>query len=87
MEIKAHVRAAARHAESTAALAESLFEALADRRVAPDDQLPSTGVPLEWERLLSAAFIAVSRTACCKRCSTVLIARRRNQGGADHAGD
>jgi uncharacterized protein with NRDE domain len=36
---------------------EPLFAALADRAVAPDPELPSTGVPLEWERRLSAPFI------------------------------
>ena len=34
-----------------------LFDALADPRTAPDRELPSTGVPLDWERRLSAAFI------------------------------
>ncbi|MDE1894339.1 MAG: NRDE family protein [Pseudomonadota bacterium] len=34
-----------------------LFEALADEQVAPDDQLPDTGVGLERERWLSSAFI------------------------------
>ena len=36
---------------------DALFELLADREPAPDDELPHTGVPLEWERALSAAFI------------------------------
>jgi uncharacterized protein with NRDE domain len=36
---------------------EPLFAALADRAMAPDPELPSTGVPLEWERRLSAPFI------------------------------
>ena len=36
---------------------EALFAALSDPRVAPDPELPATGVPLEWERALSAAFI------------------------------
>jgi uncharacterized protein with NRDE domain len=36
---------------------EPLFDALADRATAPDAALPSTGVPLEWERRLSAPFI------------------------------
>ncbi len=36
---------------------EALFELLSDRTPAPDDELPDTGVPLEWERTLSAAFI------------------------------
>ena len=35
----------------------ALFAALADDRVAPDEQLPDTGVGLERERLLSSAFI------------------------------
>lgn len=34
-----------------------LFAALADPTRAPDEALPSTGVPLDWERRLSAAFI------------------------------
>jgi uncharacterized protein with NRDE domain len=34
-----------------------LFAALADEQVAPDAQLPDTGIGLERERLLSAAFI------------------------------
>lgn len=34
-----------------------LFELLADRRIIPDPALPATGVPLEWERLLSAVFV------------------------------
>lgn len=36
---------------------EPLFAALADPRQAPDMALPSTGVPFDWERRLSAAFI------------------------------
>ncbi len=38
-------------------LLEPLFEALADPSEAPDTALPDTGVGLEWERRLSAAFI------------------------------
>ncbi|PKO83970.1 MAG: hypothetical protein CVU17_05100 [Betaproteobacteria bacterium HGW-Betaproteobacteria-11] len=34
-----------------------LFALLHDDRVHPDPLLPATGVPLEWERLLSAAFV------------------------------
>jgi len=37
---------------------EGLFEILADGKQAPDEELPSTGVALEWERLLSSIFIA-----------------------------
>ena len=46
------------------------FDALADRAQAPDDGLPATGVPLEWERALSAAFIVAPGYGT--RCSTVL---------------
>lgn len=47
-----------------------LFDALADRSIAPDEALPSTGVPLDWERRLSAVFIAGADYGT--RCSTVL---------------
>lgn len=36
---------------------EQLFEILADRRFAPDEKLPRTGVGVERERVLSPAFI------------------------------
>lgn len=36
---------------------EPLWEALADRTVASDDRLPSTGIPLALERRLSPAFV------------------------------
>ena len=36
---------------------ESLFGLLSDRSPAPDAELPRTGVPMEWERALSAVFI------------------------------
>lgn len=35
----------------------ALLELLRDDRVPADDELPRTGVSLEWERLLSSAFI------------------------------
>ena len=35
----------------------ALFALLRDDSIHPDHSLPQTGVPLEWERLLSAAFI------------------------------
>lgn len=34
-----------------------LFHLLRDDTIHPDSALPVTGVPLEWERLLSAAFV------------------------------
>ena len=35
-----------------------LFALLRDDSIAPDEALPRTGVSLEWERLLSAAFVS-----------------------------
>ena len=35
----------------------AFFELLADQTIVADENLPSTGVPLEWERLLSAIFV------------------------------
>ena len=51
-----------------------LFAALADRTRAADADLPSTGVSLEWERLLSAPFIVGDGYGT--RCSTVLAVGR-----------
>lgn len=48
----------------------ALFETLADRTLAADAELPATGVSLEWERMLSAAFILSERYGT--RSSTVL---------------
>lgn len=47
-----------------------LWALLRDDRTYPDHVLPATGVPLEWERLLSAAFIRGSDYGT--RNSTVL---------------
>ena len=33
------------------------FDLLSDQTIVADDNLPQTGVPLEWERLLSAVFV------------------------------
>jgi len=35
----------------------AFFDLLADRAIVADDNLPQTGVPLEWERVLSAIFV------------------------------
>lgn len=52
-------------------LAAHLYEYLADRTMAPDHLLPSTGVDMQRERELSAAFIADERYGT--RASTVII--------------
>ena len=74
--LKARLRSAVAAATSVDALAQRLFDALADRAVAPDDTLPQTGVPLAWERRLSAAFIASPDRHYGTRCSTLVITER-----------
>jgi uncharacterized protein with NRDE domain len=56
---------------------EPLFALLADRARARDDELPETGVSLEWERVLSAPFITGERYGT--RCSTVLCISREGE--------
>lgn len=51
-----------------------LFDLLRDDSIHPDDTLPRTGVSLEWERLLSAAFVKAPGYGT--RSSTVLIVSR-----------
>lgn len=57
-----------------AALPEALFALLADRTPPPDEALPDTGIGLEWERMLSTAFIQTPEYGT--RCSTVLLVDR-----------
>ncbi len=47
-----------------------LFALLADDDIVPDGELPSTGVPLDWERRLSAIFVRSAEYGT--RASTVL---------------
>lgn len=47
-----------------------LLALLRDDNPAPDDQLPRTGVSLEWERLLSSAFVRAPDYGT--RCSTII---------------
>ncbi|WP_280257498.1 NRDE family protein [Nocardia wallacei] len=49
------------------------FDVLADRTIAPDDELPHTGLPQVRERAVSARFVA--DTLHGTRCSTVLLIR------------
>jgi len=63
-------------------LVQASFRALADGAMAPDEALPRTGIPLERERQLSAAFIRIpaaensGRSAYGTRCSTVVVAEQ-----------
>lgn len=60
-----------------ARLVPGLQDVLADRTVAPDSELPDTGVGLQRERELSPAFIAGERYGT--RASTVLLVSRGNE--------
>jgi len=53
------------------------FELLADQEIVPDTHLPETGVPLEWERILSAVF--VNSPDYGTRASTLLTMHRSSQ--------
>ena len=57
------------------ALIEDLLVTLSDAHVAADDDLPSTGIPLAFERALSAAFIRLPDYGT--RSSTVLLVDER----------
>ncbi len=52
---------------------DALLALMADRALAPDNALPSTGVPLEWERVLSA--IQIRANGYGTRATTVLTVR------------
>jgi uncharacterized protein with NRDE domain len=54
-----------------------LFAVLADREAASDTELPSTGLPSDWERTVSAPFIVNERYGT--RCSNVLLVERNGR--------
>ena len=56
---------------------EKLFELLADKTIAADSELPSTGVSLEWERRLSPLFVHFEGYGT--RSSTVLLIDRQGR--------
>jgi len=58
-------------------LPEAFFRVLSDRTLPPDDDLPDTGVGLEWERILSPVFI--SSPAYGTRSSSVILVDHENQ--------
>jgi uncharacterized protein with NRDE domain len=72
------VTAKARFAQALAALPafDPFFDLLADQEIVPDRQLPDSGVPLEWERRLSAIFVKSEHYGT--RASTVLTWDRRH---------
>jgi len=53
---------------------EAFFALLSDDEIVPDPLLPATGVPLAWERILSAVFVRSPDYGT--RASTVLLASK-----------
>jgi len=58
-----------------------LLDLLLDDRPASDAQLPKTGVSLEWERLLSSAFVRAPDYGT--RCSTIIRIEREGRAYFD----
>ncbi len=56
---------------------EALFQMLLDHTVAGDEQLPDTGVGMEWERILSPIFITSPTYGT--RSSTIVLIDRQNR--------
>ena len=83
-QLKARLKQAVSTSNDAEMLANQLFEALADPARAPDHQLPNTGVSLEWERLLSPAFIKSPNGQYGTRCSTLVITERVNKRLVTH---
>ena len=54
-----------------------VFDLLADRTLAPDHQLPNTGVDLEWERILSLLFITSENYGT--RSSSIILIKRTGE--------
>jgi uncharacterized protein with NRDE domain len=60
-----------RHADRDDGFVDDLIEMLADRTLADETRLPTTGLSRDWELLLSAPFIVDPRYGT--RCSTVVL--------------
>lgn len=68
---RARLEAALATADGAEDLELRLLELLADRTVASDGALPATGLPQDWERALSAAFVELPGYGT--RASTALV--------------
>lgn len=70
---RAKARLATAVAQPEVQLRQTLFSYLADRGTYADPELPNTGIGLEWERTLSAAFIVAPTYGT--RASTLVLFR------------
>lgn len=84
VNLKARLTEAMATADTVDSLSVRLFDALADRQEAPDESLPATGVPHEWERRLSAAFIRTPDATYGTRCSTLVITEKTHRQLVTH---
>lgn len=82
--LKTRVKTALADSADLDGLVVRLFEALTDAAQVPDEQLPSTGVPINWERLLSPAFVRSPDGRYGTRCSTLVITERINKRLVTH---
>lgn len=82
--LKAQLGEALSQADSVDALARELFDALGDRELPPDTDLPDTGVGLERERQLAPVFIRTPDGRYGTRCSTLVITERVNRHNVTH---
>jgi Transport and Golgi organisation 2 len=83
-QLKARVKQAVSGSSDAEDLANALFTALADPEPAPDHLLPHTGVSMDWERMLSPAFIKPGMGLYGTRCSTLVITERVNKRLVTH---
>jgi uncharacterized protein with NRDE domain len=84
LALKEATREALEASDTADTLAGRLFDALADRTQADDDELPSTGVSPEWEKVLSSAFIRSADGLYGTRCATLVITERVNKRLVTH---
>ena len=82
--LKSVLKQALSSAASLDVLSSRLFDALADRSTPPDADLPSTGVPLDTERMLASAFIRSPDMRYGTRCSTLIITERTKRHLVTH---
>lgn len=84
LQLKAQTKRALTTAKTVDELAMQLFDALADETPAPDAELPSTGVSLAFEKILSSAFIRTQDGSYGTRCSTLIITEKVNKRLVTH---
>lgn len=84
LQLKSRLKQALSISHDREELTNQLFDALADSRHAEDDALPRTGVPYEWEKVLSSAFVRTPDGRYGTRSSTLVITERVNKRLVTH---